>query len=100
MGYSIGRMEGDELVIDSKFFTYNRWGNGRGVPSGEQKVVHERYSLTDDGKAMDVTYMFSDPEYLAGAPIERRGAFVLRNGMTISDYNCDPEAAVRHLTGE
>jgi hypothetical protein len=99
MGYSIGRMEGDELVIDSKFFSYDRWGNGRGVPSGEQKVVQERYSLDDDGKSMDVTYTFSDPEYLS-EPVERLGAYVLRPGMTISDYNCDPEAAVRHLTGE
>ena len=99
MGYSIGRMEGEELVIDSKFFTYDRWGNGRGVPSGEQKVVQERYSLDDDGKSMDVTYTFSDPEYLTDT-VEGQGAYVLRNAMTISDYNCDPEAAIRHLTGE
>jgi len=100
MGYSIGRMEENELVIDSKFFTSDRWGNGRGVPSGEQKVVQERYLLTDDGKAMDVTYTVSDPEYLTGEPVEQRGAFVLRNSMILSDYNCDPEAAVRHLKGE
>jgi hypothetical protein len=99
MGYSIGRMEGDELVIDTRFFSYDRWGNGRGVPSGQKKVVQERYSLAEDGKSMDVTYTFSDPEYLR-EPVERLGAYVLRNGMTISDYNCDPEAAVRHLTGE
>jgi len=99
MGYSIGRMEGEELVIDTKYFTYDRWGNGRGVPSGEQKVVQERYSLDEDGKSMDVTYSFSDPEYLTDT-VEGQGAYVLRNAMTISEYNCDPEAAVRHLTGE
>jgi hypothetical protein len=100
MGYSIGRMEGNELVIDSKFFAYARWGNGRGVPSGEQKVVQERYSLTDEGKVMNVAYTHSDPEYLTGAPIEQQGRYVLRNRMIISDYNCDPDAAIRHLTGE
>ena len=100
MGYSIGRMEGNELVIDSKFFAYARWGNGRGVPSGGQKVVQERYSLTDDGKVMNVTYTHSDPEYLTGAPIEQQGRYVLRNSMILSDYDCDPDAAVRHLTGE
>ena len=93
-------MDENELVIDSKYFTFDRWGNGRGVPSGEQKVVQERYFLTDDGKAMDVTYTVADPEYLTGPPIEQRGAFVLRNSMVLSDYDCDPEAAVRHLTGE
>jgi len=100
LGYSIGRMEENELVIDSKYFTYDRWGNGRGVPSGEQKVVQERYSLVDDGKAMDVTYTVSDPEYLAGEPVVQRGAYVLRNQMAMTDYNCDPKAATRHLTGE
>jgi hypothetical protein len=100
MGYSIGRMEDEELIVDTKFFTYDRWGNGRGVPSGEQKMVQERYTLTPDGKAMDVTYTVADPEYLTGAPIEHRGAFVLRNSMVLSEYDCDPDAAVRHLTGE
>ncbi|MDE0754881.1 MAG: DUF6152 family protein [Woeseiaceae bacterium] len=100
MGYSIGRMDENELVIDSKHFTSDRWGNGRGVPSGEQKVVQERYSLTEDGKAMDVTYTVADPEFLAGPPVEQSGAFVLRNSMILSDYDCNPDAAVRHLTGE
>jgi len=100
LGYSIGRMEANELVIDSKFFTFDRWGNGRGVPSGEQKVVQERYSLRNEGKSMDVTYTFADPEYLTGPLVEQRGAFVLRNKMVLSDYDCDPDAAVRHLKGE
>jgi len=100
MGYSIGRMDENELVIDSKHFTSDRWGNGRGVPSGEQKVVQERYSLTEDGKAMDVTYTVADPGFLAGPPVEQSGAFVLRNSMILSDYDCNPDAAVRHLTGE
>lgn len=100
MGYSIGKMEGDELVIDSKFFSADRWGNGRGVPSGEQKVVQERYTLSPNGKSMDVTYTFSDPEFLTGPPIEKRGAYVLRNSIELSDYQCDPDAAVRHLTGQ
>jgi len=100
MGYSIGRIEDDELVIDTRYFTYDRWGSGRGIPSGEQKVVQERYSLTDDGKSMDVIYTVADPEYLAGPPVEQRGSFVLRNKMILSDYDCDPEAAIRHLTGQ
>jgi len=100
LGYSIGRMEENELVIDTQYFAFDRWGNGRGVPSGEQKVVQERYSMRNEGTSMDVTYTFADPEYLTGPPIEQRGAFVLRPKMVLSDYDCDPDAAVRHLTGE
>lgn len=69
------------------------------MPSGEQKVVQERYRLTDDGKSMEVSYTVSDPECLAGPPVEKRGAYVLRPKVVLSDYACDPDAAIRHLTG-
>ncbi len=49
---------------------------------------------------MDVTYTFTDPEYVTGPPVEQRGRYVLRNSMVMTDYNCDPDAATRHLTGE
>ena len=100
MGYSIGRLDDEALIVDTKYFSDDRWGNGRGVPSGEQKVVQERYTLLEEGKRMEVTYTVSDPEYLAGPPVEKRGAYVLRNNIVLSDFDCDPEAAVRHLTGE
>ena len=49
---------------------------------------------------MNVTYTVADPEYLAGEPVQQRGTYVLRNQMILTDYNCDPDAATRHLTGE
>jgi hypothetical protein len=100
MGYSIGHLEDGDLVIHTKHFSYDRWGNGRGVPSGEQKEVFERYSLTNDGKRLEVTFTVVDPEYLQGPPEPQRGAYVLRNNVELSDWNCDPDAAVRHLTGK
>ena len=100
MGYSIGHMEDDELVIHTRHFTYDRWGNGKGVPSGEGKEVFERYSLANDGKRLEVRYVVTDLEYVKGPPVPVRGAYVLRNNIELSDWSCDPVIAVRHLTGE
>jgi len=100
MGYSIGRMEGDELVVHTRYFTYDRWGNGKGVPSGEGKEVFERYSLANEGKRLEVRYAVTDLEYVKGPPVPVRGAYVLRNNIELSDWRCDPDIAVRHLTGE
>ncbi len=30
MGYSIGHMDVDELVVHSRYFTYNHWGTSTG----------------------------------------------------------------------
>ena len=100
MGYSIGTLKAGVLEIRTRFFSYDRWGNGRGVPSGEQKEVYERYTLANDGKRLEVTYTVSDPEYLTGPPIETKGAYVLINNIEITDFDCDPKAATRHLTGK
>jgi hypothetical protein len=100
LGYSIGHMEDDELVIHTKYFSDDRWGNAKGVPSGESKEVFERYWLTNDGKRLEVSYATIDPEYLQGPKTSVRGAFVLRNNIELTDWRCNPEAAVRHLTGE
>jgi len=100
MGYSIGTLQDGALEIRTRFFSYDRWGNGRGVPSGGQKEVFERYTLANDGKRLEVSFTVSDPEFLTGPPIESKGAYVLRNNIELSDFDCDPAAATRHLTGE
>jgi hypothetical protein len=100
MGYSIGRIEDGELHVRSSYFTYDRWGNGKGVPSGEAKEAYERYSLTNDGKRLEVFFVVTDLEYVQGPPAPQLGAYVLRNNIELSDWSCDPDIAVRHLTGE
>lgn len=100
MGYSIGRIEDSALVIRTRRFSYDRWGNGRGVPSGENKEVYERYNLANEGKRMEVMYVVTDLDYVKGPPLVYRGAYVLRNNIELSNWDCDPNAAVRHLTGE
>ena len=64
-GHSIGWWEGDTLVVDTRLFADHRIGNGFGVPSGVQKHVVERYTLSEDGTRITVDILVEDPEYLA-----------------------------------
>jgi hypothetical protein len=47
-GSSIGRWDGDTLVIDTIGFTPHDEGAGFGVPGGEAKHLVERLTLTSD----------------------------------------------------
>lgn len=65
-GHSIGRWEDGVLVIDTVAFEPHRSPIlGRGVESGAQKHVIERYALGQDGTSIEVEFMLEDPEHLA-----------------------------------
>jgi hypothetical protein len=95
-GHSTGRFENGDLIIDTRNFALERWGYARGVPSSEQKHVVERYSLLDDGRRLRMEYVLEDPVYLTAA---ERGAreYTYPARQVLDPWNCDPEAAIRHL---
>ena len=64
-GHSIGRWEGETLVVDTTQFRDHPEGNGRGVPSGALKHMIERYSLSEDGRRVVIDVFLEDPEFLA-----------------------------------
>lgn len=65
-GHSIGRWEGNTLVIDSMLFSPHPSPVGNfGIPSGTQKHVVERLTLSEDGSRVSVELFVEDPEYLA-----------------------------------
>src|SRR5262249_9619774 len=60
MGYSVGRWEGETLVVDSFGFNDRTWLNDRGLPHTEALRMSERYHRRDFGHLqIDVT--FTDP---------------------------------------
>ena len=64
MGYSVGRWEGDTLVVDSVGFNERTWLNNRGLPHTEALRMNERYQRRDFGHLqIDVT--FTDPSAYA-----------------------------------
>jgi hypothetical protein len=60
MGDSIGRWEGDTLVVESVNFNDDTWIDRRGVPHSDQLRVEERFSLSDSGQLI-VDIMVDDP---------------------------------------
>ena len=60
MGYSVGRWEGDTLVVDSFGFNDRTWLNDRGLPHTEALSMRERYQRHDFGH-LQVDVTFADP---------------------------------------
>jgi hypothetical protein len=57
MAYSVGRWDGDTLVVDSFGFNDRTWLNSLGLPHTEALRMTERYSRRDFGHIrMDVTF--------------------------------------------
>jgi hypothetical protein len=61
MGYSVGRWEGDSLVVDTVGFNDRGWLDGSGHPHSEALKVQERYRRRDFGH-MDVQVTLDDPK--------------------------------------
>jgi hypothetical protein len=96
LGHSIGRWEGDTLVIDSVAFAPHDEGFGFGVPSSERKHLVERLTLGDDGMSLRYETAAEDAEVLA-APVRFAAELVYRPDLTPSGTACDLDAAQRYL---
>ena len=95
-GHSIGRWDGDTLVVDTTNFADHRSPCQIGVPSGGQKDVVERYRLTEDGTHIDVEFVLEDLEYLT-EPMSHSRQLIHSPHLEMFPSECDPEAARRFL---
>lgn len=95
-GHSIGRWEGDTLIVDTTNFADHRSPYQIGVPSGGQKHVVEKYRLTKEGTHIDVEYTLEDPEYLA-KPLYNRRQLIHSPHLKMNPSECDPEATKKFL---
>ena len=95
MGDSIGRWEGETLVIDTVGFTPHRLGVLL-FPSGPNKHLVERLTLSEDRLRLEYTLMVEDPDVLA-APFSFTATWNHRPDLELSGVPCDPEVARRAL---
>ena len=93
-GHSIGWWEGDVLVVDTTHFADHRSGNARGVRSGSQKHLVERFELNPDRTSLTYRFELEDPEYLA-APMTGELQSLYRPDLDFVQVPCNPEAARR-----
>jgi hypothetical protein len=60
-GESIGRYEGDALIVDTIGLDDRTWVDGFGTPHTKQLHVIERFHLIDDGKVLEANVHVEDP---------------------------------------
>lgn len=65
-GESIGRWDGDTLVIDTRNFESNHHWITDGVPATESLHMVERITMSDDGNEMAIEYTLTDPDVWDG----------------------------------
>ena len=96
-GHSIGRWDGDTLVIETTNFSDNEIGNAFGVPSGAGKRIVERLTLAADGLSLEYSFELEDPEFLV-RPVGNSFTWHYRPDVSASSVECDIEAASRYLS--
>jgi hypothetical protein len=94
MGHSIGRWDGDELVVDTTHIAASTITNN-GLDHSDQIHMIERYKLSPDGTRLLATQWFED-----AAVLETDGARFIewqkRPGQYIFPYECDPTFALEY----
>ena len=78
-GESIGRWEGDTLVVETKNFTNDphHWVD-QGVPASDELRIIERIRMINDGRTLEIAMTLTDPKNWEGewkgvASLESRG---------------------------
>jgi hypothetical protein len=96
LGHSIGRWEGETLLIDTVAIAPQRRG-GFWVPSTETTHLVERLKLTADRQRLEYTFTVEDPAYLTN-PISYTSIWDHRPDLEPSSVEpCDPDNARRAL---
>ncbi len=94
-GHSIGHWEGGTLVVDTRHFRDHPEGNAAG-PSGPEKHLVERYTLSEDGTHIIIDFTVRDPQYLTSAVSHtyewQHSPHIIR-----LPHSCDPESARGYL---
>jgi hypothetical protein len=87
MGYSVGRWEGDDLVIETRGFNDQSWLDGAGHPHSAQMRVTERLRRRTVGQ-MDVSVVIDDPGAYT-RPLTYTSRHRLRPDTELIEYVCE-----------
>ncbi|PYS47059.1 MAG: hypothetical protein DMG13_28785 [Acidobacteria bacterium] len=95
-GHSVGRWEGDTLVVETTNFKEHPMGLSTSLPSSTRKRLTERFGLSQDGKSLIYSGVIEDPVYLA-RPVEWSGQWLYRPNMPHANEKCDIDVAHKFL---
>jgi hypothetical protein len=86
LGYSVGKWEGDTLVVDTIGFNDRGWLDVFGHPQSEAMHITERYHRRDFGH-LDIEYTFNDPKMYT-KPFTVKETHLLQPDTDILEYVC------------
>ena len=99
MGDSIGKWDGDTLVVDTTLLNDQTWLNGQGLPHTDKLHVVERMSRPDLGH-LDIEITMEDPGAFT-APHNFQRTYLLRPTWEIVEYVCNEFNVDKdHLVGK
>ncbi|HEY5623664.1 MAG TPA: DUF6152 family protein [Gammaproteobacteria bacterium] len=88
MGHSVGRWEGETLVVDTILSTWPYF-DGQGIPISSAAEYEERFTLSDDGKRLDYTVLITDMTTFT-EPVLLDRFWLWVPGVQVEPYECTP----------
>ena len=94
-GFSVGRYEGDALIVETTNFVFDITGfdDYNGIPSSQLKKVTERYWR--EGEELRMTLTVEDPLFLREPASYTTRWLPAPEGYKLNPYACDAEEARR-----
>jgi hypothetical protein len=89
LGYSIGRWDGDTLVVNSAGFVDSTWVDHFGDPHSDQMRIEERYRRTSHD-ALEMTLTLIDPKIYTRPWVSDKKEFRLEPKTELQEIFCVP----------
>jgi len=86
MGNSVGRFEGDTLVVETVGFNEYIWLNSLGAPHSNALKLTERYRLVAGGEYLELRMTAEDPQVLKRSYTYTR--YYQRSQREMQEYVC------------
>ena len=86
-GHSIGKWDGDTLIVDTIGFAEGYLDPRNGVKHSDALHTVEKFSLSEDGKTLSISYTGDDEKFLVGTFSGSRD--VLRTNAAFDPYECE-----------
>jgi hypothetical protein len=100
VGHSVGRWEGDTLVVDSVGFNDKAWIGPFGYPQTEKMHMTERYHRVDKGH-LELQFTFEDPGAYAKPWVMKKVSALAPPGEEVEENVCmENNRDVEHLVGK
>jgi hypothetical protein len=87
LGYSVGKWDGNALVIDSAGFDDSTLLDNAGLPHSDALHLTERYELSADGKHLHLKFTIDDPKTFTQA-WSGQADYVKRPGYELTEDVC------------